>query len=261
MLARSIRHSMARAESEERLRQTANELARTNRDLKEYASLVAHDLRAPVRTGRLLADRLLNAALNGHDPAAVQDLADRLDRSMARLDSTVIRLLDYAGLHDHGMAYEDVDAATFLGETLQDLQAALDSAETQFVIDAECSITGDLTLLALVVRELVSNAVKYRAPDRPPRVVLACHRTAGAIRLTITDNGQGIAPEYRESVFGLFHRLHTQAEVEGLGFGLTYCRRIVDMHGGEMTIDDGPGGIGTSLHVVIPAIAPAVPIG
>jgi signal transduction histidine kinase len=254
-LARSMRYSMARAEAEERLRHTAGQLARTNRDLKEYASLVAHDLRAPVRTGRLLADRLRYAAVSGSDPVAVRDMADRLDRCMGRLDKTIIRLLDYAGLHDHGMVYEHVDAVTFLSETVQDLQATLDAADTEFVVDAQGDMAGDLSLLALVVRELVSNAIKYRDPTRPLRVRLTCHRTEGGVELSVSDNGQGIAPDHRESVFGLFHRLHTQAEVEGLGFGLTYCRRIADMHGGTITVADGLGGVGTSLRVAIPTPA------
>jgi signal transduction histidine kinase len=267
-LARSIRHSMARAEAEDRLRRTADELARTNRDLQEYASLVAHDLRAPVRTGRLLADRLVDAAIKGAERSAVDQLATRLDQCMGRLDQTVIRLLDYASLHDHGMVYEQIDATTFLTNTVQDLQATLDAAGTEFVVDAAGSIAGDLSLLALVVRELVSNAIKYRHEERQPRVVLACNWTGAATELTVSDNGQGIPAEHREQVFGLFHRLHTRGEVEGLGFGLTYCRRIVDMHGGTISIDDGPGGVGTAFTVAIPkepavvaARSPAMPTG
>jgi hypothetical protein len=254
-LARSMRYSMARAEAEERLRHTANELARTNRDLREYASLVAHDLRAPVRTGRLLADRLRYAAVSGSEPDAVRDMADRLDRCMGRLDSTIIRLLDYASLHDHGMVHERADATTFLTGTVQDLQATLDAADTEFVVDAQGDVAGDLSLLALVVRELVSNAIKYRNPSRRLHVMLICRHTVQGVELTVSDNGQGIPPDHRESVFGLFHRLHTQAEVEGLGFGLTYCRRIADMHGGTITVADGPGGVGTSLCVTLPTPA------
>jgi signal transduction histidine kinase len=267
-LARSIRHSMARAEAEDRLRRTADELARTNRDLQEYASLVAHDLRAPVRTGRLLADRLVDAAIKGAERSAVDQLATRLDQCMGRLDQTVIRLLDYASLHDHGMVYEQIDATTFLTNTVQDLQATLDAAGTEFVVDAAGSIAGDLSLLALVVRELVSNEIKFRHEERQPRGVLACNSTGADTELTVSDTGPGIPAEHREQVFGLFHRLHTRGEVEGLGFGLTYCRRIVDMHGGTISIDDGPGGVGTALTVAIPkepavvaARSPAMPTG
>jgi signal transduction histidine kinase len=106
--------------------------------------------------------------------------------------------------------------------------------------------------LIRLFQNLIGNALKYRAPDRPPRIRVAWRQEEGEWGVSVTDNGIGIAPEFRRDVFKIFRRLHTASQYEGTGIGLAICQKIVKHHGGRIWVEDAAGG-GSVFVFTMPA--------
>ncbi len=252
-LARSIRHALARARAEMELRDTTTALLRSNRDLDEYASIASHDLRAPIRTGRLLLDRLL-ATLPEPVPERSQDFGRRLDGCLTRLESMVRSLLEFAQVGDHRGRFETVDVDTVARDACRALTADLQSVGAHVDIEAAGLVAGDEALLGEVLSNLIENAIKYRSPDRPLAITIRTRLTDRRLHLEVEDNGQGIPDEYRSTVFKMFERLHTARDIDGLGFGLTMCNRIISLHDGDIWIESGTDDIGTRVCLSLPTL-------
>ena len=247
-----VRAALGRAlVAEAEMMAAAEQLRQTNQELEEYAALVAHDLRAPIRTARLLADRTYDAAANKKDMCLAKDLWIRLEETLGRLDALVMKLLDYASLRDSGLNPEDCAAAELIETAVTDLGSTLESNDVELTIEACGRLHVDRDLISVAVRELVLNAIKYRDPDRRARVDVRVTCGDGESVLTVSDNGIGIPAERRSDAFEMFNRLSAGA-ADGLGFGLTYCRRIVELHGGRIELGVGIDGVGTTVVVTFP---------
>jgi light-regulated signal transduction histidine kinase (bacteriophytochrome) len=100
-------------------------------------------------------------------------------------------------------------------------------------------------------QNLVSNAIKYRSPDRPPVITVTARDKGNEYQFSVEDNGVGIEPEYANVIFQAFKRLHTRDEIEGSGLGLSICRKIIEMHGGAIWVESDPGK-GSTFYFTIP---------
>jgi light-regulated signal transduction histidine kinase (bacteriophytochrome) len=134
-----------------------------------------------------------------------------------------------------------VDSGAALKEALDRLANRI--AETGAKVDAQSLpvVMADHLQLVQVFQNLIANAIKF-CKGRAPNVRVEAVREAKRWRFSVTDNGIGIAPEYRGQLFVIFKRLHTRREYPGTGIGLAICKRIVERHGGEIGIDSAPEG-------------------
>jgi signal transduction histidine kinase len=121
------------------------------------------------------------------------------------------------------------------------LNSQISNVGAQVEILSLPKVSADRTQLVQLFENLIGNAIKY-CKEGVPKVLVEAHLDGAHWRFTITDNGIGIAAEFRERIFGIFQRLHTQDEYDGTGIGLAICKRIVERHGGEIGVDPAPGG-------------------
>jgi light-regulated signal transduction histidine kinase (bacteriophytochrome) len=150
-----------------------------------------------------------------------------------------------------------------LDRALGNLSVVLEETGARVVREGPLpTVTGDVTTLTMLWQNLIGNAVKFRHPDRPPEIAVRCEAEPedGQWRLTVQDNGIGIEPEFREKVFIIFQRLHGRDEYEGTGIGLAVCRKIVEHHGGAITLDGTAGG-GTRVTFTLPMARPEPDLG
>jgi len=251
------RELVAQADS---IRKTNDVLARVNRDLKEFAHVVSHDLKAPMRALRYFADDLENA-LDNPDADDPRQHLDRLRGQSQRMTRMLSGLLAYAKLDQKQDAAEQV--AT--GPLTELIVASLPVSEGVSV-----QITGDWpvietipALLDLVLRNLIENALRYASPT-DGWVCVHCEPGTDVLHISVTDNGPGIAPCHQEAIFNPFTRLpgdhsgDTQ-DPDSAGMGLALVMRAIDAVGGAITVQSDPGRApGTCFQLVWPRIIRAI---
>jgi len=227
------------------------ELKRSNAELEQFAYVASHDLRSPLRaiTSYLsLIERELGTDLSS-------DLKEFLGFAIGgakRMDALIIGLLDYSRTGRKGTRFEDVPLAEAIDVCLLNLVVPIqESAAIVTVAEAMPTINGDRMELVRLFQNLIGNALKYRAADRPPRVSVECQDGGAEWVVAIRDNGIGIASTDFERCFGIFQRLVTQDEYEGTGIGLAVCKKIAEHHGGRIWIESVPGQ-GSTFRVALP---------
>ena len=250
-LDRAIRHAVARHKSLVALRRTQVRLDEATSDLEEFAYVVAHDLRSPVRTSRLLANRL-SASVDDGDQRATE-FAERLDSALLRVDEMILSILDYAGLGSRRPGEDPVPMMEVAARARAHLAAELDEADGIIVLDGDPTLlaTGDAELVERVLLNLFSNGIKYRRPGVAPTVSFAARHVGSRVEFRISDNGVGIDPADSERVFELLERAAPDL-APGLGFGLAICRRIMSNLGGSIDLDIEAAS-GTTFVLDLPA--------
>jgi signal transduction histidine kinase len=218
--------------------------------LSAFAGVVAHDVRGPIAAMVGWSETALDVLLSGDDvdPVEVAALVSRLHHGAQRLDRMVTNLLLHATARDRSLELTPVD----LGAVAEEVADARDVRRFVEVRDLP-KVSGDAALLQHLVDNLVGNAVKFVPAGTEPRVVVD-GRLEGpqVVEVTVTDNGIGIPEGMRRQVFQRFERVPGTG-LGGTGMGLSICRTIVTRHGGDIRVDDGPGGVGSRFVLHLPA--------
>jgi PAS domain S-box-containing protein len=221
------------------VRRTA-ELTSANEELRAMAHSIFHDLKAPLRAVEGFATWLREDCGAELDTRGLEYL-ERIAASTQRMGEMIDDLLALARLGER-VTLASVDMALVWSRARADL------AENIRASGARVSVAGTLprvhghqATLEVLLRNLLSNALKFVKPGVPPRVTLAVAPDGPRYRFCVSDNGIGIAPEYRERIFDLFERLHTREEYPGTGVGLALVRKAVQIHGGSLNVESSPG--------------------
>ncbi|MGM0578788.1 MAG: PAS domain-containing sensor histidine kinase [Myxococcota bacterium] len=240
-----------RKQTELALERRTDELARSNRDLEQFASVASHDLRAPLQVilGRI---EMLEASLGDRLDSRQQRHVDQARETVLRMDRLIDDLLQFARIGRGGPAHDRVDTAALCHQALSDLDASIVETGARVLHADLPPVLGHETQLGQLFRNLIANALKFRAPDRPPRVIVQAERAGQRWRFSVIDNGVGFDPDEAEDVFRMFHRVRGGGEVPGTGIGLAICRRIVEQHDGQIWAESRPGE-GTAFHFTLPA--------
>ncbi|WP_426512074.1 sensor histidine kinase [Dactylosporangium sp. McL0621] len=226
-------------------------LRRSNSDLEQFAYVASHDLQEPLRKIASFCQMLQRRYAEQLDERANQYIAFAVDGA-TRMQALINDLLAFSRV---GRLYDnvaDVDLNATMRRVRSDLEVRLESASL------ECGelpmVKGDPTLLAMLLQNLVSNAVKFRKPDEDPQIVVGVEPEDGFHRFSVQDNGIGIEPQFEDKIFVIFQRLHPRDVYPGTGIGLAICKRIVEHHGGRIWLDAAYTG-GARICFTLPAVA------
>lgn len=240
-LWRTVEAAQATARIQHDLAAALDDRDRVVGDMEELMSIVAHDLRAPLRTARLYADRLTA------DPARRAVWGGRLDDSLGRMDEMVRALLDYGELGRAIPAPADLELAEIGSDVCDDLLHDLEQVGGVLTWSASGRVWCDPVMLRQVIENLVLNSIRYRHPDRAPVIEVAAEDLRGGVAITVTDNGVGIEPQFWDRIFRPFERL--TSEGEGLGLGLAAARRLLHANGGDLHVAHSDHD-GTTMRVL-----------
>ena len=249
--------SVDRALREKRLRdehrQTQQELARSNRDLEQFAYVASHDLQEPLRMVAAYTQLLAERYQGQLDANADKYIHYAVDGAL-RMQTLVQDLLAFSRVGRNGRDPRAVNMNGILELVLDNLQTVIRETNAQVDVHPLPEVVVDATQMVQLFQNLIGNALKFRGRDAV-RISITGERNEREWTFSVTDNGIGIAPEHAETVFVIFKRLHTQAEYPGSGIGLAICKKIVEQHGGRIWVESRPGQ-GASFKFTLPRITP-----
>lgn len=226
------------------------QLARSNRDLQDFAYAVSHDLQAPLRHISISCMELDPMVPSDADPEFNQYIS-RIGTSAESLTEMIQGLLTYSRITTRGKDFNEVDCQRVVQDVIDDLHKSINSTRAKIDVGELPEIWGDDVQLQRVFHELIDNAIKY-ASDRPCEISVDCEKEDEDWVFSVTDNGVGIERRHLDRVFVVFQRLGFKEEVEGRGLGLTLCKRIIERHNGRIWAESVPGE-STTIKFTLPA--------
>jgi light-regulated signal transduction histidine kinase (bacteriophytochrome) len=237
---------------EDELEELTVELARSNRELNDFAFIASHDLQEPLRKIRAFGDRLVSDHSESLDEEA-RDFLDRMQNAAERMSRLISDLLTFSRVHRKGQPFAQVSLADVFRDVAADLEQRVQETGGRIVLPEEMpEIAADGSQMRQLFQNLLGNALKFHPADRGTTVeVRVTPHTDDTLRIEIIDDGIGFDPKYKEKIFGPFQRLHGRNVYEGTGIGLAICRRIVERHEGSIEVRSEPGR-GTTFEVVLP---------
>ena len=213
-------------------------LEASNNQLKEFAYAASHDLQTPLRGVSNYAHFLMEDYGNELDETA-NDYITRIIESADRMRLLIKHLLEYSQVESQQATIRSTDLNVIFRDVLQLLESEIEAAGAQITCDELPTVGCDPEQISQLFRNLLTNALKYRSETRLQIRVFA--NVGDMWTVSIQDNGIGIEQQFHSQIFDIFRRLHTQQEYPGTGIGLALCRRIVQRHGGEITVQSAPG--------------------
>jgi len=236
--------------AEQALKARTEELARSNRELEQFAYVASHDLQEPLRMVASYTQLLARRYKGKLDADADEFIGFAVDGA-TRMQALINDLLKLSRVGTRGKPLAATDCGKVVAAALANLDVAIRETGAVVERDAMPAVLGDETQLIQLFQNLIGNALKFIRPDTPPRIRIGARRIGRAWECSVGDNGIGIAPEYFDRIFIIFQRLHSKAEYPGTGIGLSLCKKIVERHGGRIWVESRPGE-GTTFFFTLP---------
>lgn len=256
-----------RARAEEALARQAQELARSNRELEQFAHVASHDLQEPLRKIQAFGDRLkvkCGTALSDEG----RDYLKRIQAAAARMQALITRLLTLSRVTTQPQPFVPVDLSEAAREVVADMEVTIQQVGGTVHVGQLPTVDADPLQIRQLLQNLIGNALKFHKNGEPPVVKVqgtllqdqepgrethaADHQRC---QISVQDNGIGFDEKYLDRIFNPFQRLHGQGEYAGTGMGLAICRKIVEHHRGQITAKSAPGQ-GTTFIVTLPMKQP-----
>ncbi len=226
----------------------AQKLEVSNFELNQFAHVASHDLKEPLRMITNYS-QLLNKALANTENTNQKDYLFYINEGAKRMMNVIQSLLELSKINSTDNK-QLVPMQEVLDEVKLSLKLNIDERNAEIESAALPKVFADRLHMGQLLQNLLTNAIKYNQSDKPV-ISISCSETDNYYSFAIDDNGIGIAPQYREKVFIIFQRLHHRNEYEGIGLGLSICKKIVDSMGGRIWIEDSHLG-GTKFCFTIP---------
>jgi PAS domain S-box-containing protein len=238
-------------ELEQRVTARTEELSLANQELEAFSYTVSHDLKAPLR------------GIDGYSQLLVEEYGDRLDdegknfvrrirQGVQQMGDLIADLLDYSRMERRGMSPEPVEMLPMVQHILQGYEADVQRQGVQVRLDmAPFSLSLDREGIAVVLRNLIGNAIKFSRDSQPPVIEIGSQRDGGRRVLWVRDNGVGFDPAYHERMFKIFQRLHRSEEFPGTGVGLALVAKAAQRMGGRVWAESTLGA-GATFYLEFP---------
>lgn len=237
----------------ESLSKANKQLKLINADLDNFIYTASHDLKAPISNIEGLMTMLIrNLSEEYTENGLVQKILASIETSIGRFKKTIEELTDIAKLQKTEDDISELDIAEIVNEVLLDLETTIQQTGATIEVKAsKChKINFSYKNLKSIVYNIISNAIKYKSPERDPHIIISCgDEEKGFISLTIKDNGLGIKQDDLKKIFVMYKRLHSH--VEGTGIGLYLVKRIIDNAEGKIEVESEEN-VGTSFKVFLP---------
>jgi PAS domain S-box-containing protein len=251
--------SLQRKKIEKQLKIKIEELINTNKKLEQYAHaneeleqfafIASHNLQQPLRT------------VSNYIQIFEEDYSDRFDDkayvylktvkdSVSRMIQLLNSLLDFSRI-GHNIDLKKVSCKQLIDNAIADLETLIVSTDTTIVISSMPELLVYESEFSQLIQNLIINAIKFQKPGNKPNIAIRSKRINSGWQFSVSDNGIGIAPKYFEKIFDIFQRLHNDSDFQGSGIGLSFCKKIVQLHKGTIWIESAENQ-GSTVYFTIP---------
>lgn len=242
----------------------AAELERSNRELEQFAYVASHDLQEPLRKIRMFGDRLKMKLEDSLDDDGNETFG-RIQNAVERMQALIDGLLSLSRVTTQGQEFVAVDLEKVAREVVSDLETQIERVGGRVELEHLPTIQADPLQMRQLLQNLIANGLKFHRDGEPPVVKVHGRYAHGRserpdgmspdeekCRVVVKDNGIGFEQKYQKRIFDVFQRLHPRDVFEGVGIGLALCRKIVERHGGNISVESTPGR-GSTFEIILPA--------
>ncbi|MGF1540188.1 MAG: ATP-binding protein [Pleurocapsa sp.] len=226
------------------------ELARSNAELEQFAYIASHDLQAPLHTITNYA-QLLELRYQEKLDEKGNKYLDYIVNSASKMKTQIEDLLEYSRLGRQKSTWRETDLYLVVQQAIANLQLEIETKKV--IIDCLTNfptLVVDSSQLVVLWQNLIENSIKY-CRQEPLIIQLRVNSIENYWQFSVSDNGIGFEPQYKQRIFQIFQRLHTQDEYPGNGIGLAICQKIVEQHGGNIWVESQVGR-GSTFYFTIP---------
>jgi light-regulated signal transduction histidine kinase (bacteriophytochrome) len=247
-----IKTTNALKDKAEELTQSAEQLARSNKELEMFAYVASHDLQEPLRavaSSCQILEKRLGDKLDGDTREFLQFAVDGARRMRTLIDD----LLAFSRIA-RGDQRKETPLEAPIGRALENLKTTIEESHAKITVTAALPpVLVDQGQLVQVFQNLVANALKFHEPGVAPRVEIGARRDGDMVLCWVKDFGIGMEPRFHERIFTIFHRLHSRERFPGTGIGLAICKIVIERHGGRIWVESAAGAGATFYFTVSPA--------
>ncbi|MGI8892632.1 MAG: PAS domain S-box protein [Bacteroidia bacterium] len=230
----------------------AEELTASNSELERFAYVASHDLQEPLRVITSFLQLLDKKYGESLDDKAKEYIAYAVDGSM-RMRQLIRDLLNYSRLDSGKNIRTEVDLNVVMSEVIDNLAASITDNNAVIRVEELPKVKANKAQMVQLFQNLVSNSIKYKSEEYHPQIMIKADSTEKYYRISVSDNGIGISPNYHSRIFDMFQRLHTRDEYSGTGIGLAICKKIIEHHRGFIEINSSEGK-GAEFIINLPGI-------
>jgi two-component system sensor histidine kinase/response regulator len=248
LFAAFVRDVTERKRAEQELARRAEELARSNADLEQFAYVASHDLQEPLRMVASYTQLLARRYKGKLDADADEFIGFAVDGA-TRMQHLIQDLLSFSRVTTKGKELQVTDSGAACDQAVANLRAAIAESGAVVTTGSLPTVRADATQLTQLFQNLIGNAIKYRN-ERTPEIQVAAALMEDRWVFSVQDNGIGIERQYFERIFQMFQRLHTRKQYTGTGVGLAICRKIAERHAGRIWVESQPGKGSTFLFTI-----------
>ncbi|NET58029.1 MAG: GAF domain-containing protein [Symploca sp. SIO2E6] len=231
------------------LAQLAQDLERSNAELKKFAYVASHDLQEPLNQVANYV-QLLEMRYEKQLDNDAKDFITFAVEGVSLMQTLIDDVLAYSKVDLKGIEFELIEVETALEQALGNLRGRISASGAVITQDALPTVMADSTQLMQLFQNLVGNAIKFRS-EQPPKIHIGAKRLDDAWLFSVQDNGIGFEPQFADRIFVIFQRLHTRDEYHGTGMGLAICKKIVECHRGRIWVESELGQ-GATFYFTIP---------
>lgn len=232
------------------LKEAMAKLERSNAELQQFAYIASHDLQEPLRTVASFLQLLWKRYAKDLDEDA-REFIDYAVDGAHRMQAMISDLLAFSRVGSKEDDFVEVEMQQALDRALSNLKLVLEESGAMISQGELPTVTGDASMMILLLQNLISNGVKFRGED-PPHIHIDARHEDGHWLFSVRDNGIGMNPKYADRIFVIFQRLHRRTEYQGTGIGLAICKRIVERHRGRIWVESAPGD-GSTFWFTLPS--------
>jgi len=231
------------------LAKLAQDLERSNAELKKFAYVTSHDLQEPLNQVTNFA-QLLEMRYKSELGTDGKEFIGYVVEGVTLMQMLIDDVLEYSKVDTSRIAFQVTEVETSLAMALSSLHQRIAQTGATITHDPLPTVMADSTQFIQIFLNLLGNAIKFRS-SQPLKIHIGVQRQKDEWLFSVQDNGIGLDPQFSDRIFIIFQRLHTKEEYPGTGMGLTICKKIIECHGGRIWVESQVGH-GTTIYFTIP---------